>query len=436
MLVSCTVTRTPEDTFPGLSEDKQGNQRSDNPAKKSPGEKSKSLHQSELTHPALLNVLVQLQKIEESFSRGDCSDVAKRTLALQGLLSAELQAELPLSTSVALAECAARNQPDQKEQAQRALQHLKEAATKLTPPWDLARILASQAERLEKMGRPAEAIQIRQALAEQLQKSADMEKRNALALQGLDPHFAELSTTERNKLNELLLASYGDSSLFETLTQIDSASSQASQGFQILARSIRERTLLRIERLYAEDMAQLIAALQNGQGQEAKAISEKIKRRFPTVNYTRRTDATLASFANEQALALPGSSQQQEDRPLNTADMTLQQRVAQARLALAEGRPDQSVQYLRTIPESSRNPAISQLLSEAEDAHIRELRLRVRDLFKRAESGVSGDSRKADYMQSLEILRFIIKEYPTHSTRKQIDKNIRNIEALIQEARK
>jgi hypothetical protein len=383
-------------------------------------------------------ILSQIKAVEIAYANGKCDEIATRAQALRGVLTEDLAASAPLSFFIALSDCAAKNAPLDNAQVNKSLDYLDLALSSLSPTWDRSRLLKMKASRLEASGKLDLALKTRLQLAAALRESNNEKLANDADLVRLDPDFQTLTPLEREKIKDILASYLREDRLFDTLRMIDTAASggaEAKPALSSVLRKTRDQVLLRIEEVFAADIALIVAMLQSGQRPQAESAAQSLKRKYPTLNYQRRIDATLAAFANPtqdgQTMPLSGGLGALPD----TSDLSPEQRMRQATEALDSGRPDHAVALLRAIPEQSRSTAASKLLAESENVHIRNLRLRVTDLFKSAESKSNPQDKILDYDQALELLNYILREYPKNPARRQIEKNIRSIETTLRQLR-
>ena len=383
-------------------------------------------------------ILSQIKAVEIAYANGKCDEIATRAQALRGVLTEDLAASAPLSFFIALSDCAAKNAPLDNAQVNKSLDYLDLALSSLSPTWDRSRLLKMKAIRLEASGKLDLALKTRLQLAAALRENNNEKLANDADLVKLDPDFQTLTPLEREKIKDILALYLREDKLFDTLRLIDTTASggaEAKPALSSVLRKIRDQVLLRIEEVFAADSALIIAMLQSGQRPQAESAAQSLKRKYPTLNYQRRIEATLAAFANPtqdgQTMPLSGGSGALPD----TSDLSPEQRIRQATEALDSGRPDHAVALLRAIPEQSRSSAVSKLLAESENVHIRNLRLRVTDLFKNAESKSNPQDKILDYDQALELLNYILREYPKNPARRQIEKNIRSIETTLRQLR-
>jgi tetratricopeptide (TPR) repeat protein len=340
-----------------------------------------------------------------------------------------------------MSDCAARTAPENQEQNDRANQILDTAMSNLVPPLDKAYLLSLKATRLESRGRPDEAIKVRQLLAAELQKLERQEVANNLALLRMNHRTARISATERDRVSALIAKAMDDEVLFDTLRSIEatnasSMSTQSAPEMAAILRDLREQVVLRIEERFAIDIAALVKVLQSDKQADAERMSSQLKIIYPTLGYQRRIDATVAAFSNRNQSMPLAPDGQGPSIAYDTSDLTEDQRFAMASQAMASGRPDEAVRLLRSVPEVSRSAELKRRLDEAESVHIRDLRLRVRDLLQRASSRSNPTERAGDYREALEVLNFILAEYPKNSARKQIERNIRNIQFNLSQMNK
>lgn len=376
-------------------------------------------------------VLVSVQSLELAFARGNCPAVMRTAQALLPSLSADETAALPLSVRLAMSICASDLNPTHKDQAEAALSYADEALRQLPPLWSTTYLLSLKAERFEAMGRFAEARNVRESIARELDSDQRIREKNDLALMRLQESYGQLSAAEQDLLRRFVSRSSAEGQHFAVLSDLEAAAAQNPDStFAKLLKRVRDQLILRIEYAYAKESSKLVAALQIGNTSEAEAIEEQILQNFPTLPFQRRTKALANAFAEKGTIPLEGSS---SEGPQTGGWVTAEERLLAARKALDAGRPDQAANILKAIPPDSRSGAVSQLLSEAETVHIRELRLRVRDLFKRAETRGSVAEKVKDYEQCLEILRYTLKEYPNTQHRRSLERNIRSVEERLNE---
>jgi hypothetical protein len=393
-------------------------------------------------------LLAELKSLELAFARGLCDQVLLRADVLKKALAQAPDSNIPLSTAVALSECAARHSPEDKAQAGRSLELLDRALANLTPPWDRSQLLSLKAARLESMGQREAALRVRKELDSLKHDQRQSQAANRVAMVRLDPRAAALTQTQRMTLLRLSELSLHDEGLFDALRAIDAELALAADvtpstlaasspdGWSNVLRELREDTLLRVEERFATDLGALVKLLQTSERAQALALVDKLMLTYPSVSYHRRLKATVAAFESSgAAMPLPGPSPTSEGA-LDSLDLTIEQRMAMASQSLASGRPDEAVAMLRSVAPSQRTAELKRKLAEAEAIHVRDLRLRVRDILQRAATRTSDGDRAGDLKQALEILNFIVQEYPSIDARKQIDRNIRSIEQNLSQINK
>lgn len=439
LLLVCSCMTSPSPSLQdALGGSKNGTQPHDSPNQTQAPASEKPITRSPIGDAVTKTILGQVKAIELSYASGRCDEVASLAQTLRGVLTEDLAASAPLSLFVALSDCAAESAPLDNNQIKKSVEYLDLAISNLSPTWDRARLLRQKAERLESSGKLELAFKTRLQLAAALTESNKEKLVNDAEVVKLDPEFQALSPLEREKLKDILSSYLRDERLFDTLRMIDTAASggaEAKPGLSAVLRKIRDQVLLRIEEIFAADIALVISTLQSGQRQQAESAAQGLKRKYPTLNYQRRVEATMTAFAgpaqDSHSMPLSASSGALPD----TSDLSPEQRIRQATEALDSGRPDHAVALLRAIPEQNRSAAATKLLAESENVHVRNLRLRVTDLFKNAESRGNSQDKIHDYEQALELLNSILREYPKNPARRQIEKNIRSIETTLKQLR-
>lgn len=376
-------------------------------------------------------ILTSVQSVELSFARGNCPAVMRSAQALLQSLAADETESLPLSIRLAMSICASKLSPTHPDQAEAALSYADEALRQLPPLWSTSFLLSLKAERFEAMGRYAEARSVRESIARELDSDQRIREKNDLALLRLQDSYSKLTAAEQDLLRRFVSRSSAEGQHFAVLSDLETAAAQnPNDAFTYLLQRIRDQLILRIESAYAKESAKLVAALQLGRSAEAEAIEERILQDFPTLSFKRRTKALANAFTTGGTIPLEGAASETAQSG-SGGWVTEEERLQAARKALDSGRPDQAVGILKAIPPHNRDGSVTQLLSEAETVHIRELRLRVRDLFKRAETRGSSADKISDYEQCLEILRYTLKEYPNTQHRRSLERNIRSVEERL-----
>jgi tetratricopeptide (TPR) repeat protein len=417
-LVSCVTQQPARDPVPSLTSGSQ-----ENPAPASSYSQDGRQVQE---------ILRQIQTIELAFARSNCAAVMRVAHVLLPALSANETSSLPLSARLAMSICASDQSPTHQDQAEAALSYVDEALQNFPPLWSTTFLLSLKAERFEALGRFDEARETRKAITRALDSDQRLRENNDLALLRLEETFGQLSAAEQDLLRRFVTRSYADGKQFVVLADIDTAAGQNPDGaFAELLKQIRGQLVARIEYAYAQQTARLIEAHQAGKEDQAEAIEEALLQNFPTLAYQRRTRALSAAVS--PGGPIPLSESPTDALPDGGGLLSTQERIVAARKALDSGRPDQAVLILKGIAPDKRSGAATQLLHEAETVHIRELRLRVRDLFKRAESSASTSDKINDYEQCLEILRYTLREYPETQHRRALERNIRSVEERLKE---
>lgn len=383
-------------------------------------------------------LLEHLKSIELAYARGLCDQVSLRSEIVRAALEGTKAKAIPLSVELAMIDCAARQNSQDVSQANRAVEMMDNMLTNLAPPWDRSYILTMKAARLEASGRPELAIKARQQIAAIKDDQRREHVANQLAILRLDPRAAKLSAGDKNHLSKLLEQASDEERLFDTLRAIDAARTSSADSvpstpdktteWDSLLRELRESVLVRIEERFAAEQASLVQRLQSGSRDDANQMAEKLALAYPSLTYQKRLQSTLSAF-DERATAMPiPDASSETGNQADLSDLSEAQRLTMATQSLSAGRPDEAVKLLRSVPEAQRSPELRKRLAEAEAVHIRDLRLRVRDLLERASARSSTSDRTNDYTQARDILQFILKEYPGSDARKQIERNIRRIE--------
>lgn len=400
--------------------------------------------------PAVLTGITALAAIEQAYARRQCAVVLE-----QGRRIGELRlsnAQLPLGAQVALAVCNAELAPDDAAKNLRALEALASAEESLPPFVDKAELIDQRAERYLAKGERASGLkEKRRARLELANRDRRLAQLDVQILQ-LSDGIAYLNTSQQALWRQAVVSAQQDGRLFEATRQLDEllagvASPEARE--VILAQ--RKQVQGRIEQLFALEAAQLEDKRASGREAELRLQAEEMRARFPAPQFQARIDALLRGSGAAAAFPIPSS-------PLNSAPASVpeasaggntaspqpspegpvsaEKATADARAALDAGNAEEAIRQLDAIPQVERNERVASLRRQAAEVHVRELRFRVSELYRRA-SGIADPKAKGEALrQSKQLLEMILQRYPDTSSKSSVERNLKSINLEIEELSK
>lgn len=382
--------------------------------------------------PPPIALLDSISEIESMFARSNCEGVQRSSQDIYENSSPQVVSALPLSTRLAMSVCASRLLAGDPEQGRNALSYLEAAERSLVPLWDPSEISLFRAKILESLGDRAGALEVRRNLIVRFQqKTQQTLEKNQLEILQLSEKYESLSEFEKSTLRRFASESFRQSGLSTAVEEMTAALSASSNpDYSEFLRELRDTAIFRLESEFAKQSLPLVQALSSANRNDVNELIAELERKFPSESFRKRIQALVGAYEKQTELPLFDEG---EGTPKAGSLLTYDERIRRAKEELNRGRPDEAVELLRTIPEASRTGEAAHLLREAETVHIRELRLRVRDLFQTADTRPNASAKIRIYEQCLEVLNSILEQYPETSFRRSIERNIRNIESRISE---
>ena len=396
------------------------------------------------------SALQETRLIEIFFSRHNCAQVLEHGRNLAFKTVKERNAHLPLSTAVAVAICEAEAAPKDKERQKIAL-HLLDQMEKNPPAFsDEAELEIFKSEKLFAAGENEKGVRAKRRARDLLNQTDERRIQLEVSLYEHSEGVASLSENQRNKYRDTVVLSRKDDSLFEALRNIDELINvtNGKEAREILA-GTRAQILGRIEQLFSLEYSKLENKKNNGTKEgEAREWADAMRKRFPGRTYGMRIDAIMGGNAQIPAAntgikgainASPSGEKPAENAPV-ISDVALvppvEKIIADARAALDSGMAEKAVQLLDSIADPDRTDKSRKLKREASEVHVRELRVKVRDLYNRAATTRDKNAKIDGLKQCRQILELILSKYPEHNGRSGVERNLRTIIQDIDEAGK
>ncbi|MEY3901719.1 MAG: hypothetical protein RL189_1025 [Pseudomonadota bacterium] len=234
------------------------------------------------------------------------------------------------------------------------------------------------------------------------------------------------------------------------LTKLDELLSLVAQGtaYDKLLMA-RLKLFAAFELSFASQLATLEETRMKGDAAALEDVSGKIRRLFPSRAHQVRidsitgansaakptqTDTQNAAQANQCANLTPAAILSSTDR----SDLSTDKALQLAKLALNDGKPGDAVEILDSLAEANKNERTRGLRREASEAHVKDMRRKASELYKRV--SMTGDAQvKLDSLsQCKQILENILNKYPETDayTRRNIQKFLNSVSENISEIKK
>jgi hypothetical protein len=385
--------------------------------------------------------LTQVSQLQAALAKRDCKSI-------ESIADDLPNAGQNNSTAIAFAIqwCAHQKSPKDKTSLERVLSSAEQIQKTESPFLNAAFIEQLKAESLEASGDTTAA---RAAFAKAMSTSAlqfmTMVSGQTLRLdlQALEPL---LTGAQSALLNEIRLSLSDNARQATALTKLDELLSQVPAGGvydKLLA--ARLKLFAAFELSFASQLGTLeetrlqgnVAALENAAG--------NIRRLFPGRAHQQRIDSILGKTSSPESAANKTPAQQcaaltpaevlgSSDR----SDLTPDKAMMLAKTALNDGKPGDAVEILDSLSEVNKNERTRGLRREASEAHVKDMRRKASELYKRV--AMTGDSQaKLDSLsQCKQILENILVKYPdTDSlTKRNIQKFLNSVSENITEIKK
>lgn len=266
-------------------------------------------------------------------------------------------------------------------------------------------------------------------------------------LQGIEP----LLTGAQSALLKDVRSNLSDQSTqAAALTKLDELLSQVPQGPIADKLSLtRLKLFAAFELAFASQLGTLEEIRLRGDAAALDDATNKIRKLFPSRPHQARidsiagsnaagkpitADSPTATPANQCAAISPQDVLNSTDRSSLTADKAMQL----AKLALNDGKPGDAVEILDSLSETNKSDKTRSLRREASEAHIKELRRKASELYKRVTLTNDAQAKLDSLSQCKQILENILARYPeTDSyTRRNVQKFLNSVSENITEIRK
>jgi len=229
------------------------------------------------------------------------------------------------------------------------------------------------------------------------------------------------------------------------LTKLDELLSQVPAGgvYDKLA-ATRLKLFAAFELSFASQLATLEETRLKGDMTALETVSVTIRRFFPSRPHQLRIDSITgkASAAegpstqqgNQCAALTPAAVLSSTDRSDLTADKALQI----AKMALNDGKPGDAVEILDSLSEANKNERTRSLRREASEAHVKDMRRKASELYKRVAMTSDAQAKLDSLSQCKQILENILVRYPDTDTytKRNIQKFLNSVSENITELRK
>ena len=414
-----------------------------------PEEKPKSVSNEEKL------IIQELRAIEASFVRRNCSQIREHTKRLEALKVNTKSGTLPVSTVLALAICDADAVPSDKNKAVNALAAIDMAIRNLEPWVNAAYLEDLRAERYLALKDRDNALKARKRQRQLLTSQDEALATVDSQILELSDGVAALNDAQRAKFKEASALALQDDKLFMSISLLDEllASLQAGAA-RTAVLGERARVVGHIEQLFTLEASEVEDKKATAREAEAKEQANQMHARFPTKVYSARIDALLGiSKAQElspsQPSSLPAAAPGSPGPASNTApaatsgavsppaalsDTQLTEKaLSDAKGAIDSGNPQGAVDALDALPENLRTDRTRRLRREAAEAHVRDLRIRVRDLYNRATAQSDKQIKLDSLKQCKQILETILAKYPDTPGRSGVERNLKTIAQDIED---
>lgn len=391
----------------------------------------------------------ELKLIEMSFAKRNCQQVLEHGRLLGIIVGKEKNHPVPQSTALALAVCECEAAPKDKDKLKTAQNALDAAIKNLTPAFDASFLENLRADIYLAAGDKDKALKAKRRAREFLvsldknimQFDADiLELGNALA---------SLNEAQRAKFKDSITLSRRDDQLSDALRAIDELLSQVNNPDARVA-LVEHKSLIqsRQEQLFSLEASQLESKKTTGTREpEAREQAQELRKRFPARHFQVRIDAIMGENLNttgSPTAVVPAAENRSLSAPANAASPatsapvgveagTAEKALIDARTALDSGNAEKAVEILDSLPEAEKSERTRRLKREAADVHVRELRMRVRDLYNRATSQSDKQIKLDALRQCKQILETILTRYPDQSGRSGVERNLKTIVQDIEE---
>lgn len=233
------------------------------------------------------------------------------------------------------------------------------------------------------------------------------------------------------------------------LTKLDELLSQLSPGTvydKLLA--VRLKLFSAFELSFASQLSTLEETRMKGDAVSLESAAGKIRRLFPSRPHQARIDSITGSQnANKTVLAENPNAQNPQCAsltpaamlsPAERADLSPDKALQMAKMALNDGKPGDAVEILDGLSETNKNEKTRGLRREASEAHIKDMRRKASEIYKRVSLTSDAQSKLDSLSQCKQILENILNRYPeTDSyTRRNIQKFLNSVSENISELRK
>lgn len=384
-------------------------------------------------------------QFEAALAKRDCDTVRK--LEEQLMAPAESYAH---SVTLATAWCAQQKSPKDKDALNRFVAAADRSLKQESPLFSAGFVEQLKAESYAEAG---DLTSARNAFSKAVSLSAlqfmSMVSGQTLRLdlQGIEPM---LTGTQAALLKDVRASLAEPATQSAALTKLDELLALVAQGttYDKLLMA-RLKLFAAFELSFASQLATLEETRMNGDAAALEDVSGKIRRLFPSRAHqvridsitgansaakTALTDAQNAAQANQCANLTPAAILSSTDRSDLSADKALQL----AKLALNDGKPGDAVEILDSLAEANKNERTRGLRREASEAHVKDMRRKASELYKRV--SMTGDAQlKLDSLsQCKQILENILSKYPETDayTRRNIQKFLNSVSENITEIKK
>ena len=408
-------------------------------------------------------IVQELRAIEASFVRRNCGQIREHTKRLEALKVNTKSSALPVSTVLALALCDAEAMPADKTKFLNALTAIDMASRNLEPWVNGAYLENLKAELyLAQKDRPnalKSKKRERLLLASQDQALSLVDAQILELTEGT----AALSDVQKAKFKEASAFALQDDKLFVSISLLDEllASLPTGGAARTVVLGERARVVGRVEQLFTLESSEVEDKKSTNRDAEAKEQANLMRNRYPTKIYGARIDL-LMGISKDGGNSTPGSSALSPSSPPTTPPagpasapppvpsnsqplpgtaagaplsetQVVDKALADAKGALDTGNPQGAVDALDALPENLRTDRTRRLRREAAEAHVRDLRIRVRDLYNRATAQPDKQIKLDSLKQCKQILETILAKYPETPGRSGVDRNLKTISQDIED---
>lgn len=232
-------------------------------------------------------------------------------------------------------------------------------------------------------------------------------------------------------------------------------------------KNVRKQLLIRQEANFLQDLDDLESRLSStkASSESSKMAIQSLRERFPEAHFDLRIrrrflgnnpelKSNVASSGlltptselvpnTKSNVALPTPFTNAAANPalspasnVSSTALTSETAITQARAQMDSGNPLKGVEILDSLTPDQKTEQVKRLRLEAAEIHIRQQRIKVRDLYNRSKTLKELSERINLLAQCKEILEGILKTFPTHSGKSNVERNLRLITLELNEIKK